>query len=85
MLTPMGPSAGPTDFPAQGADVRLPEIRGEVRLEHPDPGGGDDPDAALAGHGRGKAREGDAHAHPALNDGQGGDQISNTQRRHPFD
>ncbi len=53
-----------------------------VGLDHADAVGGDDADAALLGHRRRQAGEGDAHAHAALDDGQGNGAVADGQFRH---
>ena len=57
------------------------EILEQVRLDHPDPGGGDDPNPALVGHGRGQPAKRHADSHAALDDGQRCSQVPDVERR----
>ncbi len=70
----------PPDLLAERPEVGGLKMLEQVRLDHPDPGRGDDPDPARVGHRRGQPGQGHADPHAALDDGQRRGQVPDAQR-----
>ncbi|MPM55262.1 hypothetical protein SDC9_102055 [bioreactor metagenome] len=78
---PRAQLSGFTDLAPEGPQVCCLAILIVVGFQQPDAVCGNDPDASVVRNGTGKGGERDADAHAALDDGSGGDQVTDFQCR----